>query len=461
MSSTLLSFLYQTKTLQRALRVPHVSQFIRLAHAYGRPRFRKPDNSIPFEWDHDTPYEETMNAPGQKSTITPSEAEIFKGIFDEIAQGKMPAAKRRPAPSDGTQIKGDNPQEPEAGMARSIVEQARVMEFREKFLGRYPPSLRNAAQVALGLYELEPNGSSVRQMVELDEADQAKWEERARYERARVQERERVDGLMGTCQTDAELWAVMEKEVFSLPRKLGILQRKTVKAKNEKGINGSGSATNKSGEVTEASDKNPDSRGKEKEEKATKKTERKAKVESVKNAKPKGTGKPAGAPKPATKLAAEEEKRIMDVHGPLYPHFINTAMGLFDTAFDRPSDYAFQTLPRVKELGLPSYVLGVSTPFYTRLAQMHWNRFGDANSALDVLQEMTAAGLYADQEAQDLLVTIRDHLHGCTWGAQGPFVMGIMEAPPYDGMLAQRLEEMESYVVQSTSSTDAQAGIAA
>ncbi|EFY86988.1 hypothetical protein J3458_016163 [Metarhizium acridum] len=470
MSSTLMPFLYQTKTLKRAIRAQPVTQFLRLAHAPPRYKFRRRDNSIPFEWDHDTPYEEMANAPGQQSTITPSEAEIFKGIFDEIAQGKMPVAKKRAPPSEGTQIQSENSEEPKRGMARSIVEQARVMEFREKFLGRYPQSLRNAAQVALGLYELEPSDSLASQMVELEEADQAKWAERARYERARVEERERVDGLMKACTTDGELWAVMEKEVFSLPAKLGIAQRKAVKAKSKKVKDTKKSATNTDGENTMEPTRITDSKqtgeaAKETERKAKGETagntKPKAREESTRNTKPKRTGKSAAAGKPTMQPTADEEKRVMDVHGPLYPYFINTAMGLFDSAFARPSDYAFQILPRVKELGLPSYVLGVSTPFYTRLARMHWNRFGDASSALDVLQEMNSAGLYADKDVHDLLITIRDHLHGCTWGAQGPFVMGMMEAPPYDGMLTQRLEEMERYVVQSMSTTGEQAEFAA
>ncbi|KAG5922927.1 hypothetical protein E4U42_005132 [Claviceps africana] len=139
----------------------------------------------------------------------------------------------------------------------------------------------------------------------------------------------------------------------------------------------------------------------------------------------------------------------MDVHGPLYPHFIERGLALLDTGFARPSDYAFAILPRVKSLGLPSYVLGVSSPFYTRLARMHWTRFGDAAAALDLLHEMNATGLYADEGARELLAAMRDHLHGCTWGAQGPFVMGMMEAPPYDATLMQRLEEMERQAAES------------
>lgn len=374
-----------------------------------RSKPRKQDNSIPFEWDHDTPLEEVGDAADKQSTITPSEAEVFKGIFDDIAQGRMPSARKRPAPSGSTPHVWSAPsskEQPPPGMARSIVEQARVTEFRDKILRRYPSSLRHAAQVALGLYELEPksNNGAASKMMELDEAYRARLEERAKYEVARTEERERVDALMEACDTDVALWRVMETEVFSLPARLGIVQGAKRKGKTGE--------TGKTGQRKSATETN--------------------------------------APPPATTHAADE-KRVMDVHGPLYPHFINRGLALFETSFSRPSDYAFEILPRIKELGLPSYVLGVSSPFYSRLARMHWNRFGDASSALDVLQEMSSAGLYADEGVRELLVTMRDHLHGCAWGAQGPFVMGVMEAPPYDGTLTQRLEDMEKHAVRSMS----------
>ncbi|POR31102.1 Uncharacterized protein TPAR_08708 [Tolypocladium paradoxum] len=425
MSSTLLPFLYQTRTLRRAFAAQPVLALSRHAHASRKSRSPKHDNAIPFEWDHDGAQDELADVPGQQSTITPSEAEVFKGIFDEIAQGRMPASKKRPSPADGTvqSVAASPADSPEAhvssslgqsnGMARSIVEQARVTEFRDKFLRRYPQSLRNAAQVALGLYELEPGTSGQSQMLELDEADEKKWEERARYDRARVEERERVDALMKGCDTDAALWQVMEKEVFSLPEKLGIVQN--APGKSSRGQRDARAKRKTAGHKQSATNANP--------------------ADSTLT----------------TQQRADEEKRIMDVHGPLYPHFISTGLAFFDTAFSRPSPFAFEILPRVKALGLPSYVLGVSTPFYSRLARMHWNRFGDANSALDVLQEMNAAGLYADDEVSHLLVKIRDHLHGCTWGAQGPFVMAMMESPPYDGALTQRLEEMERYAKQPLS----------
>ena len=385
--SPLLPFLYQTRTLARSSPRSILLTFNRLAHS--RPRH---DHNIPFDWDPDDSHDFTDEAPTQPSTITPSEAEVFKGIFDEIAQGKVPAKRTPDVPAPALP---DAQPSPQAGMARSIVEQARVTEFREKFLTRYPKSLRNAAQVALGLYELEPAAEtdSSSAVLEIEEADRKRQEEeRAKYDLARATERERVDALMAGCATDAALWKVMEKEVFSLPERLGITDKVTKRARKTK-------------------------------------------------------SKKASTP--------EDEKRIMDVHGPLYPHYISYGLSLLETAFTKPSPYIFKVLPRIKELGLPSYVLGVSTPFYARLARIHWERFGDATSALDVIDEMHSTGLYPDEELGEFLAKMRDHLHGCNWGAQGAFVMAMMDSPPYDGGLTQRLETAERRVRSSLLSLEA------
>lgn len=286
--------------------------------------------------------------------------------------------------------------------ARSIVDQARLTDFRDKFLSRYPSSLRNAAQVALGLFEVPANEEGAGTYMELKEADAANWAERAMYDQLRSEERGRVDGLMNNCTTDAELWNLMEREVFSLPEQLGIVQDTTASAPKK---------------------------GKKKSVKAKGKS---AAEESIED--------------PVTPLALKPDRRLMDIHGRLYPHFIYNGLKLLDTQFKRSSPYALKVLPRVKELGLPSYVLGVSTSFYSRLAALYWTRFGDSNAALTVLQEMLSSGLYANEESMEVVESIRDHLHGCTWGAQGPFVMAMMESSPYDASLSQRLENMQRYI---------------
>ncbi|RFU73945.1 hypothetical protein TARUN_8326 [Trichoderma arundinaceum] len=423
MSSTMLPFLYQTQTLRRAVQGPFVAlTFARLAHSARRSK-RPADNAIPFQWDSKDDREMATSDSDRISTITPSEAQIFKGIFHEIAQGKMPPAKRR-APiqhmQDGFQNLSDatttSSEKDGPGSARSLAEKARITDFREKFLRRYPRSLQNAAQVALGLYEIKPQDSESgqeAQMMELDGADEATWAERTGRELARSEECERVESLMKACKTDAELWSVMEKEVFSLPEKLHIAQARR-SGLSQRAPKGKKKGSRQSSAILE--------------------------------------GDEAGLfqEQSASEVASQDEERVMNIHGPLYSRFLSTALDLFNTAFARPSPYIFQILPRIKELGLPSFVLGVSTPFYSKLAEIHWHRFGDANSALDMLLEMNSAGLFANKEVNSLVSQLHDHLHACTWGAQGPFVMAMMESPPYDGALMQRLEDIEKTIQQSS-----------
>ncbi|KAH0489447.1 hypothetical protein TgHK011_009876 [Trichoderma gracile] len=420
----MLPFLYQTQTLRLAARGPSFAlSFARLRHTARRTK-KPSDNAIPFQWEAED-RELAGSDEDRISTITPAEAQIFKGIFHEIAQGKMPASKRRSpvrhleerlqrlsdAPA-GSSEKDSSP-----GSARSLAEKERISEFRDKFLSRYPRSLQNAAQVALGLHEVRPRDTEAEQdaaqMMELEADDEAARAEREALELERSKECERVESLMRACKTDAELWSVMEKEVFSLPEKLHIAQTKRsgTSPRGSKGRKKAKAEETGQSALSEAEDQ----------EQMT-----------------------------ASEVASQDEERVMNIHGPLYSRFLATALDLFDSAFARPSPHIFQILPRIKELGLPSFVLGVSTPFYAKLADIYWRRFGDASSALDMLHEMNSAGLFANAEVNSFISQLRNELHACAWGGQGPFVMAMMESPPYDGALMQRLEEVVGMIGQSS-----------
>lgn len=423
MASHFLPFLYQTRTLQRSAKVPISFIFAHRLYATQQRQRRanpKNDQSIPFELGEEDQHLTTGDpegGPGQTSTITPSEAEIFKGIFDEIAQGRIAKARKRQRGAaavigDSSEIKfGEDlenlkrkvdlasDEQLNEGM-KSIVDQFRSTDSRDAFLQRYPVSLRQAAETALGKFELDPVSARLADTTELDEEEARKQKEWAKCMKIQEAEKERVEALMQGCQTDADLWKLMEHEVFSLPAKLGIVQQPLKGKRSRK----------KKQSVPEATDTAADQQ----------------------------------AEAPAT-----EERLSMDIHGPLYPHYLTLGLELFDTAFSRPSMYSFNILPRVKDLGLPSYVLGVTTPFYLKLAQIHWNRFGDAVSAFDMLEEMASLGLSANEEMAVLLAKIRDDLHACTWGAQGAFAMAIMQAAPYDTALMHRLEAAEKYVRRS------------
>lgn len=352
-------------------------------------RPRRIDNSIPFEFDD----EEQANAHAsdieQEGTLTPSETEIFKSIFDDISHARLPQNKKpqldQQQPRDAYPSTGYGA---ERRSGNTLVEKARGANFSEDFLKRYPSSLRRAAENALGKFELAPKRPNLYNMTELDKAEKKQLQEWAKYESLRERERSRVEKLMQDCQTDAELWEVLEKEVFSLPEKLGIHEQ------------------NKTAQ----------------------------KIRKLKK-----------------KAKAQDNEAVMDVHGYLYSHYLNYGLNLLDTGFPKPSILAFNILPRIKKLGLSSYVLGVSTPLFIKLAEIHWKRYGDATSAFDVLDEMKPLGLFPTEklgELEELIEQISDHLHSCTWGAQGPFVMAMMQAPPFDATLTSRLGRMKGLIAK-------------
>ncbi|RDA95536.1 hypothetical protein CP533_1281 [Ophiocordyceps camponoti-saundersi (nom. inval.)] len=406
----MLQSLRPARTRWRELATPAYARLSRRAH------MRSHDHAVPFDWGDNSQVGDHGVTSSEGSTITPAEAYIFKGIFEEIARGQMPPPRRRSF-RDNDIDDGSGKQR-----ARSIVDQARVTEFRDKFLCRYPPFLQEAAKMALSMFETDKQGRP-----KLSQTDEKTLEESTKYNAARMEQRNRVEALMKASVTDVALWKVMEDEVFALPSKLGIHQRQTRQIAERR---------SKLQNLTAIL-------GQPKAEEST------PRVEVPEQGLQAEAPKEAADAKPTTEIKgkdASDQKLSMDIYGPLYPDLLEMGLEFFDTAFARPSPFALQVLPRIKALGLCSFVLGVSTPFYVRLARIHWNRLGDAAMALDVLQEMSNSGLYYDKAAKVLLAHIRDNLHGCTWGAQGSFVMKMMEFSPYDSVLTQRLERMEEDV---------------
>jgi hypothetical protein len=434
MSASWMPFLYQTRTLQRVWRVPAKARVAQLAQPSFRgyqTRRRTNDDtdtdSIPFDWgaegkpdlstwNHDQDLEDpegpTPLTPN--STITPTEAYAFRRIFDEISTGKMPTPKKRRFPGTGPDAGAEEAQA-SAGFpepSRSIVEQARMNEFRSSVLSRFPEDLRNAAHLALGIYETK-SGTDY----EVQEETTEQRRERLKYEQQREDEKARIESLMSDAESDLELWKVMEAEVFSLPQKLGILEEETKASGRGRGKKQSPQQKLRKGETL--------------------------------------MGK-AGSDAVRARSSSTRggQKHNIAVHGPLYTHFLSHGLTLFATSFRRPSPFAFQILPRVKELGLPSYVLGVSSRFYAALARMHWEQFGNAGRALDIIEEMNAAGLYANYDVKELLGRLRSEIVTCSSDVQGQLTQAVMDMPPFDGELLDRLDQVEENCMRPMSHLD-------
>lgn len=396
-----------TRTLGRVAATRTGPRCFRPAPAAWSPGKPQSDNAIPFDWGAES------IRPGAKSTITPAEASVFKGIFKEISQDRMPKAKKGTPASRARASRAARSDAPWSGAGaktQSIVEQAREPELREKFLLSYPPSLREAALVALRLYEREPQ--SAVEARELDDKDAQERMERVWLRDARKKEEERITDLMKSSQTDVALWQIMEDEIFSMPKKLGILQEPI------KTHLGGKPAKNRIKKATEPS--------------------------TEPSTEPLTVPSTEGALATAQPKTLDDIKPSMEIHGTLYPMLLHVSLVYLDRSFSISSPLVNHILPRIKELGLLSYVLGVSTVFYTRLARMHWYNFGDAQTALDLLQEMSHAGLQADESALDLLSQIGYDWNACAAGAQGPFVAAMLKSPPYDEALTKRFLAMEN-----------------
>jgi hypothetical protein len=157
--------------------------------------------------------------------------------------------------------------------------------------------------------------------------------------------------------------------------------------------------------------------------------------------------KPPSNSKEASRRKREELN--IYVHGPLYPLLLLRGLRLLDRAFERPSSLALSILPRVQELGLASYVLGASTPFYNTLMSIHWHRRGDVSAVFDLLEEMRRAGLSFDEDTLELLRDMQTALVPCAEGEQGQFVKELTTMPEYEAVFDSRLPHWVK-VIQSS-----------
>ncbi|CAI4211680.1 unnamed protein product [Parascedosporium putredinis] len=375
MSSTLLPFLYQTRTLRRAIQrplrlslsfsgPPHLQpqprQPFRSAHSGPprRPNRSADEESIPFEFGPDQADAAAAAArqkQRQTSTMTDAEKRVFDEIFGDITKRRRQFGNPLPGvvPSELTvqETTGKIRSVTLPGSAADVEEKEWT---REEILAMYPPALRRAAESALGLQEDDDGGIAFDDgyAAELgDEHDDAggagiesgsdaeavrgredaRAAERAALVALHRDEKARVVGAMQQCASDVALWQLMERE-----------------------------------------------------------------------------------------------------HGPLYSVHLLSGLRLLDRGFGKPSPLALAVLPRILELGMASYVLGVSTRFYNELMSIYWYRYGDTDEVMRLLREMERAGMSADGQTLRLLDVVVDALEG---------------AEEYDSIMVSKLKKRRAWVL--------------
>ncbi|KAH7627742.1 hypothetical protein B0T09DRAFT_170402 [Sordaria sp. MPI-SDFR-AT-0083] len=444
-STTMLPFLYQTRTIQRLSRTTLKTTALR---AYYRsepnPDSRSPPSRarripptmlsrdpIPF----DLPTQEFQKprrkwqpedlGDGQKTTLTPTERFAFDTIFQDIVK------KNKPTEDDPLEISVKDPgpeaahntvkillQDAAAAYTKewrpvqrpfdplSPVEQTQRAVDRDSALLRFPPSLRQAARVALGILEQDKgtgrasilnNPKTAEQVQEQLPADSLS--KQVAEEAMRREKRTQVESKMRAATSDFQLWDILEEEVFSMVKKLGITDRSAV----------SKTPAKKSG----------------------------CKTKEVQE---------DGDYEYGYEFEPGQERLSMHLYGPLYPAYLLYGLRLLDTSFSRSSPLALNVLPRIKELGLASYVLGASTPFYNLLAHIHWHRYGDAEAVFNLLEEMRFAGLYANEDSLAVVHSIETHFLRSDRGRMGPFMEELVSLPEYEFAIKPRIRHWSSTI---------------
>jgi hypothetical protein len=331
------------------------------------------------------------------STITPKERQTFNSIFQEIASRGHRPSRAHLADNVISLVVQDAERSASSRHATTVVD-------RDVALDKFPPSLRRAASLALDSLQEDADELAHRQGPSASTGDPAQllgedelldWADNgqaidelvktATIEEHRRSERRRVEKSMTDAESDVDLWKSMTENVFGMVERLGI------------------------GE----------------------------------NASTPGKKRPASKEEAARR---KKEQLNIYVHGPLYPLLLLRGLRLLDTAFRAPSQLALSVLPRVQELGLASYVLGASTPFYNTLMGIYWHRYGDVSAVFSLLEEMRRAGLSFDEDTLELLQDMEKDMSPYAEGERGSFVQELTAMPEYEPVFDSRLPHWERVI---------------
>ncbi|KAK6850633.1 hypothetical protein PG987_000267 [Apiospora arundinis] len=425
MSTSYLPFLYQTRTIL-CTRLPLNRTVARTLHTTST-RFAKRDKHIPFESDVRTDEEVLPQAKEKRRALSlrPS-AKLSRASSPTllpVAQSPrldddlpLPSPTARRSTNFILNAAANEMVDTRAEIVASPAQMAEASKDRSKALLRFPPSLRAAANRAFNI--LKPNYPSDEATESIGSASQAEADEppnsvllrMVEMNAKREPEERRVNELMESASSDFELWEILEEEVFSLPGKFGLVMRPDAQQQRI--------------QEKQAIEENRSKKRKKVPAQERKLMKHMAKLQREQE---------------LTDEELAERKQNMYQYGPLYPAFLLKGLRLLDSNFPQSSRLTLNVLPRVKELGLESYVLGVSTPFYNELLRIYYHRYGDLERMLDLLEEMRHSGLYFDEGTASILDQVHNQTKNLANGKYGPFGQVLMTMPEYEDSVRTRI----------------------
>lgn len=106
----------------------------------------------------------------------------------------------------------------------------------------------------------------------------------------------------------------------------------------------------------------------------------------------------------SNKTSAAENLPILQ--SPIYPHIIAHLMRTFRDKYHDPH-LALSIFDHARNLSIPSYVFGCTTPAYNELIETKWTHFHDLKGVHDALQEMVINGVDVNDNTRKIVDGVR------------------------------------------------------
>lgn len=394
---TLLPFLYCTSTLRilgedtkwyrlAPRRVTTPQRNIATTARETNPPPRQWD--IPFEPSDNGHHHVSLNTgqshPVKPTTMTTTEQTIFDRIFMDLSQSSL----RKQTTEDAIHDEPERLNEPyedlnaifEAAIKETKMQENRILEsarrsqiyyshlpFRRAIGDQDPTKNRDQSLPLTGrinssyVRPLKFRDGTLRDLYPIGPSE----EPNEQLKKACDEHRSLVENALECTTTDAEIWDVLEKEVFNL---VSQLDRETAYRK----------------EIDTA-------------------TEKKQKVSLKREA----SRAKKSSPTPKVLPAATDPKALtttslLSILQMNYAYYNLCALRLWRQR--HPSiPYALHLLTHIKSLGSISYVLGISAGLYNEILFVKWTHFNDLHGVADLLEEMSNQGVESNRVTLEFL----------------------------------------------------------
>lgn len=377
---------YQAKSLQWSLDTEQIVEGLE----HPREAYKSPSNvQQPSQ---------VQEGQAPSSTITASEKAVFHRIFSEISKT---AAERDQASAreqeEEEYLEQDSVGEEDVSVDPreqlvAIFNLATTRQMEQERLAFQGDFKQNASVIdrsyerAISLSSDSLGRATFKQRRSFSRSDLEQAlpvtdeETQAAFKRASDDHRQFVDSLLNAANTDVEIWAILEKEVFNLMTQLNAQTKLEDRAR-----------------------------------KADLRRQKQAAKMALDNQN--NTSKPGepleGAHSPATESlhpprTSSADSKALPTNALLsllqsnYAHHCLHALRLFRN-LRLSSPYALHLLPHIKSLGPVSYVLGASTDLYNEILFQKWTQFSDVQGMADLMEEMVNQGISANVTTLEFL----------------------------------------------------------